>query len=463
MSSTIGGESILLVEDDDSLRNSLTTVLEHHGFRVHACAHAEQAYLLLSDTYFDCILTDLRLPGDDGIALLREVRNLSISTPLIIMTAYGSIDMAVRAIKGGANDFITKPFLPDELCAQIRQVIAHRRIVDRDPAARSRRERVLLTRDTQLQKVLDQAERCARVDSSVLLLGESGTGKELTARFIHDRSPRRGEQFVAVNCGAIPPDLLESEFFGHEQGAFTGATQTRTGILEFATAGTVFLDEVGDLPAAMQVKLLRALQEHEIRRVGGNKTVKVNPRIIAATNRDIAELIASGAMREDFYYRIAVITLTLPSLRSRPADLELLVTTFLERFAQQAGRETPQIAPVTWEYLRAYNWPGNARELENTIERAVILAREVILPEHLGISLPIDFASLAETAQTLPEIAARAARRAEVETIARVLRQTSGNKSRAAQLLGVSYKTLLNKIKEYGLEAARDTGARPNP
>lgn len=455
MSSAIGGESVLLVEDDDSLRSSLSVVLEHHGFRVHACARAEQAYLLLSDTYFDCILTDLRLPGDDGIALLEEVRKLSASTPLIIMTAYGSVSVAVRAIKAGANDFITKPFQPEELCAQIRQVIAHRRIVDRDPSARSKKERSILTRDAQFQKVLDQAERCARVDTSVLILGESGTGKELTARFIHDRSPRRGEQFVAVNCGAIPPELLESEFFGHEQGAFTGATQTRTGILEFASAGTVFLDEVGDLPAAMQVKLLRVLQEHEIRRVGSNKTVKINPRIIAATNKNIPELLENGTMREDFYYRIGVITLTLPSLRSRPADLELLVNSFLERFSQQSGRAVPQLAPVTWEYLRAYNWPGNARELENTIERAVILARDVVLPEHLGISLSIDFASLAETAQTLPEIAARAARHAEVETISKVLKQTSGNKSRAAQLLGVSYKTLLNKIKEYGLESTR--------
>jgi transcriptional regulator with PAS, ATPase and Fis domain len=282
-------------------------------------------------------------------------------------------------------------------------------------------------------------------------LGESGTGKEVLARYLHDHSPRHDQPFIAVNCAAIPPDLLESEFFGHESGAFTGATQSRVGVLELASAGTVFLDEVGDMPPLLQVKLLRALQEHEIRRVGGNKQIRVNPRIIAATNRDVEAEISSGEMRDDFYYRLAVITFNLPPLRERKEDIMPLVERGMRHFAALMGKETLTIDPIAQDMLLAYAWPGNVRELENVVERAVLMCDNEIRAEHLGIYVRLDIAAIEESIKTLPEIASQAVRKAEVEAIERALHVTGGNKSKAADLLGVSYKTLLNKVRDYSI------------
>jgi DNA-binding NtrC family response regulator len=288
----------------------------------------------------------------------------------------------------------------------------------------------------------------------VLILGESGTGKEVLARYLHEHSPRRDKPFIAVNCAAIPPDLLESEFFGHEEGAFTGATQCRVGVLELASAGTVFLDEVGDMPPLLQVKLLRALQEHEIRHVGGNKQIRVTPRIIAATNRDVEAEIASGEMRDDFYYRLAVVTFNLPPLRERKEDIMPLVERSMKHFAVMMGKENVSIDPVAKDMLMTYSWPGNVRELENVIERAVVMCDHEIRAEHLGIYVRLDLAAIEESIKTLPEIASQAVRRAEVEAIERALHVTGGNKSKAADILGVSYKTLLNKVKEYNISSA---------
>jgi transcriptional regulator with PAS, ATPase and Fis domain len=286
-------------------------------------------------------------------------------------------------------------------------------------------------------------------------LGESGTGKELLARYIHTNSPRKDKPFIAINCGAIPDALLESEFFGHEEGAFTGATQSRIGVLELASEGTIFLDEVGEMPPSLQVKLLRALQEREVRRVGGSKCVSVNPRVIAATNKDITKAIASGELREDFYYRVAVISFSIPPLRERSGDIITLAERFVEYKCAKLGRQTLKIDPVALDILAMYPWPGNIRELDNVMERAVVLADTEIKPEHLGIHVKLDIASLEEATRTLPQIAAQAVRQAEVEAISRVLEVTKGNKSKAAILLGVSYKTLLNKIKEYQMESGR--------
>jgi transcriptional regulator with PAS, ATPase and Fis domain len=285
----------------------------------------------------------------------------------------------------------------------------------------------------------------------VLIQGESGTGKEVLARYIHDHSERHAQPFIAVNCAAIPADLLESEFFGHEAGAFTGATQSRVGVLELAHRGTIFLDEVGDMPPLLQVKLLRALQEHEIRHLGGIKQIRVTPRIIAATNRCIEEAIISGQMREDFYYRLAVVTFTLPPLRDRREDIIPLVQRSIAHFSMLLGKGEVTIDPLALEMLEAYNWPGNIRELENVIERAVLMCNQEIKPEHLGIYVRLDLDTLEEAIKTLPEITSQAVRRAEVEAIERALKMTGGNKSKAADFLGISYKTLLNKVKDYSL------------
>jgi transcriptional regulator with PAS, ATPase and Fis domain len=293
----------------------------------------------------------------------------------------------------------------------------------------------------------------------VLIQGESGTGKEVLARYLHEHSERHAEPFVAVNCAAIPPDLLESEFFGHEAGAFTGATQSRIGVLELASKGTVFLDEVGDMPPHLQVKLLRALQEHEIRRVGGTKQIKVMPRVIAATNRNIEEAIETGQMRDDFYYRVAVVTFTLPPLRERKDDIMPLVNRSLAHFSMLLGKGDVKLDPLAQEMLESYSWPGNIRELENVIERAVLMCDGEVRPEHLGIFVRLDLDTLEEAIRTLPEIASQAVRKAEVQAIERALRMTGGNKSKAADFLGISYKTLLNKVKEYALSAPEESGA----
>ena len=446
----MNSEKLLIVEDADSLREVLCTVLESEGYRCVAFSRAESALEEIKKGDLACILADFRLPGMSGLEFLAKVREFSPHIPFLMMTAYGSIDLAVDAMRQGANDFIQKPFEPERMCSAVHDMIEHRRIIDRSAGLRTRRERSFLTVHPGMQKILQQAAKVAAVDSSVLILGESGTGKELLARYIHDHSPRADKPFVAINCAAMPADLLESEFFGHEAGAFTGATQTRVGIFEHATEGTIFLDEIGEMPLTLQVKLLRALQEREIKRVGGSRSIKVNPRVIAATNHDVEEVLQNGRMRDDLYYRIAVVTFEIPALRHRPCDIKLLTSFFLDYFSSQLGKSLTLDETATM-LLQEYRWPGNGRELENVIERAVILAESVIKAEHLGIHLALDLAAIEDSSHTLTEIATLAARNAEISLIKRTLDRTLGNKSKAAQLLGVSYKTLLNKVKEYHL------------
>jgi DNA-binding NtrC family response regulator len=444
-------EAILVIEDDASLREVLCAVLQTSGFSASGAETAEAALPLFERERFDCVLADFKLPGMNGIELLRKVRESNQRVPYVLMTAFGSVAVAVEAMKSGATDYISKPFEPAALATMLREVMQHNRIIDRDAAERGKKQRGFITASPMMEKILAQARHVARVDSSVLILGESGTGKEVLARYLHEHSPRRDKPFVAVNCAAIPPDLLESEFFGHEAGAFTGATQSRIGVLELASAGTVFLDEVGDMPPLLQVKLLRALQEHEIRRVGGNKQIRVAPRVIAATNRDIDAEMVSGEMRDDFYYRLAVVTFNLPPLRERREDIMLLVERSIKHFSALMGKESVTIDPVAQDMLMTYAWPGNVRELENVIERAVLMCDHEIRAEHLGIYVRLDLAALEESIRTLPEIASQAVRKAEVEAIERALHVTGGNKSKAADILGVSYKTLLNKVKEYAI------------
>lgn len=446
-------DRILIIEDADSLREVMASVLQSEGYRVDAYVDAESALKAINSNSYACILSDFKLPKKNGLDLLKETREISKTVPFIIMTAFGSIDIAVEAMKLGANDFICKPFEPKVLCSMIKDVITHRRIVDRSFGLRTKRERSFLTESPSAQKLIHQARKVAKVDTSVLILGESGTGKELVARFIHEQSSRRDKPFVAVNCAALPADLLESEFFGHEAGSFTGATQTRVGVFEVASEGTIFLDEIGDMPLPLQVKLLRALQEREIKRVGSNRSIKVNPRVIAATHQSIEESLNEGSLRQDFYYRVAVVTLNIPPLRERLQDIDLLTRHYVEYFCNNLGKQTIELERSALDILKGYSWPGNARELENVIERAVILADHTIKSEHLGINLDLSLELMSESQQTLAEISARAARRAEVDLITRTLSQTMGNKTKAAQLLGVSYKTLLNKVKEYKIDS----------
>lgn len=445
-----GRHLVLLVEDDCSLREVIATVLKQDGFAVEAVSSAEDALRVINFKSFDCVLSDFRLPHKDGIQMLRELREVNGTIPVLIMTAFGSIDMAVEAMKCGANDFISKPFDPAALCAVIRELIDHKRIINRS-GSQLKRKRAFISVEPRVKEMLTQARKVAAVDTSVLITGESGTGKELLARFIHENSPQSEGDFIALNCAAIPPELLESELFGHEVGAFTGATQSRKGVFELASGGTLFLDEIADMPAGLQVKLLRALQEREIKRVGGSRAIKVNPRIIAATNHDISAAIADQRLREDLYFRVAVVTFDIPPLRERPQDLEMLTKYFCKFFSSQMGREEVHISEQAAEALRRYAWPGNARELENVMERAVIMSEGEIEVAHLGIMPKIDIASVNQAALSLQEIAASAIRRAEAEVIRQTLQQTSGNKSKAARILKVSYKTMLAKIKEYEL------------
>lgn len=462
-------EKILLIEDDDSLRDVVASFLEREGFLVDAFGSAEEALTAFERSSYGCVLSDFKLPGMNGLQLLAAIRERSKNVPFVIMTAFGSIDIAVQAMKYGANDFISKPFEPETLSRVMREVIEYRRIINRSTGSQTRRERHFMTESPNTAALLHQAKKVARVDTSVLVLGESGTGKELIARFIHEHSPRSLKPFIAINCAAIPADLLESELFGHEAGAFTGATQTRIGIFEFASEGTIFLDEIGDMPPALQVKLLRALQEREIKRVGGTKIVKVNPRIIAATNHDIEKALKEKTLREDLYFRIAVVSLSIPPLRERAADIDLLAKHYTESFCASVGRAALRIDDAAQSILQAYSWPGNARELENVIERAVIMADNAIRPEHLGLNLAPGLQALDEARYSLPEIASRAAREAEIGVIRMVLAETKGNKTKAAQKLGVSYKTLLNKIRDYAIdgsdsgESPADSSGKPTP
>lgn len=445
-------EHILIVEDADSLREVLTSVLEGAGYKASAVASAEEALTVIKEGTPSCILSDYRLPKKNGIDLLKSTRKICPLTPFIVMTAFGTIDMAVEAMKNGANDYITKPFNPEYLCNTIKDILEHNRIVDRAGTMASHKSRRFLTQDPTTEKILYQARKAAKVNTTVLLLGESGTGKDLVARFIHDLSDRKEQPFVAINCGALPGDLLESELFGHGLGAFTGATQKRIGLFEIAKDGTLFLDEIGDMPTALQVKLLRVLQEREIRPLGSNKGIRINSRIIAATNHNIEEALKKGTIREDFYYRLAVVALTIPPLRQRPTDISLLIDYYLEYHRNRLNKSELSISPAAKQSLLSHSWPGNVRELENVIERAVLLAQTEIDTRHLGFEPKLDLDAINEVSVTLPEIANLAVRQVEIATINKALAQSCGNKTKAAKILGVSYKTLLSKVKEYQID-----------
>lgn len=434
--------TILVVDDDDAFRELLVDILRPEGYRVLEAASAEEALELASRERADLVLTDQRMPGMDGIELVRRLRAAADPPAIVVMTAYGTIPQAVEAVRLGAADYLTKPL---ESPAALRQLV--RRVL----GERSRpRDEVgeFLTRDPATLEMLTLADRAAATDATVLIVGESGTGKELVARRIHRRSRRAKGPFVPVNCAAIPENLAESELFGHEKGAFTGADRRRIGRFEQADGGTLFLDEVGELPEPLQAKLLRALEERSIERVGGSKPVPLDIRLVAATNRDLEEEVAAGRFRGDLYYRLNVIQLRIPPLRERRGDLEVLVPALVEAISRRLGLEGKRITEAAMQRLQAYDWPGNVRELRNVIERALIVAPgDEVRPEHLPPlgrqPRPRPSAGGEEAPLSLEE--------REKQAILEALERTGGHREKAAKLLGISVRTLYNRLQQYGI------------
>jgi len=441
------------------MRHLLTVILSDRGYDVRAVASGEDAVKELSARGYDLVLTDVRMPGMDGLALLREAQRLQPDATVIVMSAYGSHEAALEAVKAGAYDFVSKPFRPDEVVLVLRKAEERERLARenrrlRGELAASYRPEHIVGSSEALQEVLRRVRKVAPQKTTVLLQGESGTGKELVARAVHELSPRAAFSFVAVNCGAIPSELIESELFGHVKGAFTDATRNKPGLAAEADGGTLFLDEIGELPLQMQVKLLRFLQEEEVRPVGDTRARKVDVRVIAATGRDLRRAVAEGRFREDLFYRLDVVSIRLPPLRERPEDVAPLAGHFLARFARLRP-ELPDLAfsEEALAALRGHRWPGNVRELEHVVERAVVLAdgpaiREEDLPDDVRAGpAPAPGPGAPEGSLSVK----RATRELEERLIRAALERTGGNRSRAAELLDLSYRALLYKIKDYGI------------
>jgi len=452
-------DRILIVDDDDALRESLELILSAEGYEVLSSNCGEAALEILSESSVDVVLCDLRMPGLDGFDLIPQISRQLPGIPIILMSAHGTEDLAVEAIQRGAYDYLAKPFQPAEIRLTLRK--AHEReqlrrqndLLQRD-MSRSLGERAIVAASDGMISLLEMLERTATYKSTVLVTGESGTGKEVIARAIHQQSPRRERPFVAVNGGAIPENLLESELFGHAKGAFTGASRAHRGLFTEAHQGTLFLDEIAELPPSLQVKLLRAIQEEEIRPVGEAKPRQVDVRVIAATARDLAHEIAEERFREDLFYRLNVVRLEVPPLRERREDIPLLVDHFLGRFRDSLGKNVRRVSDAALELLVAYTWPGNVRELENLIERAMILTDDDVIEASALPSAVVSAPSTREGDGKEPneDLGLKRARQGfEAQIIRKALAQTGGNRTHAAKLLEISHRALLYKIKDYGI------------
>lgn len=455
-------KQVLVADDEDNLRRVLRAQLQHDGYEVHCVGDGEAVLQALAEHHIDVLITDLRMPKLDGMQVLKVASERFPNVPVIMITAHGTVDTAVEALKLGAFDYVTKPFDRAEFRTVVSKAARTRELskkhVSGDPNERGRYR--IIGESPPMRGVYEVIEKVADTPSTVLITGESGTGKELIARALHENSSRKNKPFVSVNCAAIPPDLLESELFGYEKGAFTGAVTSKPGRFELADEGTLFLDEIGEIPVSMQVKLLRALQEQEFERVGGIKTIRVDSRLITATNRDLKSSIAAGEFREDLYYRLNVVHVHLPPLRDRPSDIPLLLEHFVRKFNTKLGRSVTGFEDAALSQLLRYDWPGNIRELENVVERCMIFAEDGEvglrhLPAELGEA---DFgtgpgAGISVSAGTtgLKEAVREATLRVEREFIGRALNQTGGNVTHTARLLKISRKSLQNKMKELGL------------
>jgi len=453
--------NVLIADDEESMRHLLAVILKDRGYEVRAVSNGEEALKELAARDYDLVLSDVRMPRMDGLTLLRKALETRPDLTFIVMSAYGTHDTAIEAMKAGAYDYVSKPFKPDEVVLVLRKAEERERLARENRRLRTelaagyRFENIVGASDA-MQEILRQVRKVAPLKATVLLTGESGTGKELVARAIHELSPRASFPFVAVNCGAIPGELIESELFGHVKGAFTDASRDKKGLASEADGGTLFLDEIGELPPHLQVKLLRFLQEEEVRRVGDTRSEKVDVRVVAATARDLPRAVKEGQFREDLFYRLNVVGIRLPSLRERPSDIPPLVRHFLAKY-QRLRPDAPisGVSPPAMEALQAYRWPGNVRELEHAVERAVVLAEGSELGED---DLPDELRAAPRRTPPLilPEgslSVKRAARAVEEQLIRKALEQTGGNRTRAAELLEISYRALLYKIKEYGIAA----------
>jgi two-component system, NtrC family, response regulator AtoC len=435
---------ILIVDDEEIIRESLSGWLEKDGYTVDTAADGPTALVRLRDGEWAVMLADLKMPGMDGLQLLEAAKKLNPALAVVMITAYATVETAVKAIKLGAFDYIVKPFDPEELSLMIQKILAqqamaHENALLRKALRRDFRFHDIVSRSASMQRALELAKSAAQTSSTLLILGESGTGKELLARAIHTESPRHNGPFVAVSCAALPDTLLESELFGHEKGAFTGAVARRKGNFETANGGTLFLDEIGDISPKLQLDLLRVLEDRRFCRVGGNEQVEVDVRIVAATNRDLKKAVDAGTFREDLFYRLNVIPITLPPLRDRREDIPLLIDYLLERLSVELKRPVDGVSRDGMALLMSYGFPGNIRELRNILERAMVVAQGPVI-QAADLNLPVDATA---TDGTLDSI--------ERQHITRVLEQTGGNVSQAARILDIDRVTLYNKIKKYHL------------
>jgi two-component system response regulator AtoC len=447
---------ILIIDDEESLRHMLSTFLAKEGYAVAVAANGAEGLALAKATRHAVVLCDVVLPDIDGLSLVEQLHGLDHHQLILVMSAYGSLETAIEAIRRGARDYLSKPFQPQELLLKVRRLIEEERL--REENLRLQRElagrwsfQSMIGRSAAMERVFEQVAKVANHKTTILITGESGTGKERVARAIHHHGQRRERAFVAVNCSAIPEALLESELFGHVRGAFTSASSHKRGLFEEADGGTLLLDEVAELPATLQVKLLRAIQEEEIRRVGDTKTLKVDVRLLAATSKDLAAAVAAGQFREELYYRLNVMNIHIPPLRERPEDVPALLEHFLGRFARKLGKNVTGFSTEALALLLGYAWPGNVRELENRVERAVLLAEgEQITLAQLVLAAP---PAARRGPEFLPDTLSIPENKAALERhlIRRALEQAGGNKTQAAKLLELSYRALQMKVQEYGL------------
>jgi two-component system response regulator AtoC len=449
---------ILIIDDEESFRHMLSVILIKEGYEVEASSNGEEGLQKAAASPFDQILCDIRMPHMDGLEFLRKIKKTGVEAAIIMMSAYGTVDTAIEAMKLGAYDYISKPFKPDEIILTLRKAEEREQLRRENQLLKKEVEKEysfesIVSKNEQMQKIFDVIRKVSQYKSTVLITGESGTGKELVARALHYNSDRSQNPFIAVNCGAIPENLLESELFGHAKGAFTDAIRTKKGLFEEADGGTLFLDEIGELPGQLQVKLLRVLQDGEIRRIGESKPIQIDVRIVAATVRDLSNEVNEGRFREDLFYRLNVLPIHIPPLRERKEDIPLLIQHFIGKYNKAMNKNVADIDRRALETLINYKWYGNVRELENTIERAIVLSeKKNIELENLPVEVqnfkeefqvelwPDEEYSIKKTSKTL-----------EINLIKKALKKTKGNHTHAAKLLEISHRALLYKIKEYGI------------
>jgi len=449
---------ILIVDDEESFRSMLTVILKKEGYEVESAANGEEGLSKVASAEFDHVLCDIRMPQMDGLEFLQESKKVGVDVPIIMMSAYGTIDTAIEAMKLGAYDYISKPFKPDEIVLTLKKAEERERLRKENELLKKEVKKEysfenIVSKNDKMNKIFEIIRKVAPYKSTILITGESGTGKELIAKAIHYHSDRAKNLFVPVNCGAIPENLLESELFGHVKGAFTDAIRTKKGLFEEADEGTIFLDEIGELPSQLQVKLLRVLQEGEIRRVGESKSIQVDVRIIAATVKDLAKEVSEGRFREDLFYRLNVLHLSIPPLRERREDIPLLIQYFINKHNQTLNKNVKEVDSKALEVLMNYRWSGNVRELENTIERAVVLTDGTKIElDHLPFEIQnfqneVPMVPMAEEEYSIK----KASKVLEIALIRKALKKTKGNHTQAARLLEISHRALLYKIKDYGI------------